>query len=218
VHRLVVLPALLALGCAPTTVFRYSALTPAAKPIAWDGRTPKAGLVAEGSLGTSTVFENYFPKLHDTAVWVGKHSLEGTIGVVPVEGLQIGLHGSFSDYAWAEPSATGTMPLPSHPSLFGMGPDLRLSIPIDREGHFGIGLAGEMLVYSIPYARWTFGGSGSQRFEGYSLSDFGSEMDVVFGGGLYPSYGFGPHNRWGRVFGMIGLTTGFSNDGFTNRA
>jgi hypothetical protein len=41
-------------------------------------------------------------------------------------------------------------------------------------------------------------------------------MDVVFGGGLYPSYGFGPHNRWGRVFGMIGLTTGFSNDGFTN--
>ena len=218
-RRLAALAGLLSIGCAPVTLYRYSALTPAAKPIAWDGRTPRAGFVAEGSLGTSTLFENYFPKLHDTAVWVAKHSLEGTVAVVPVEGFQVGLHGSFADYAWAEPSATGTMPLPSRPNLFGMGPDIRVSIPLDREGHAGIGLAAEMLIYSIPYARWQLGGVPGRpgtSFGGYTLTDFGSETHFVFGGGGYPSYGFGRRNRWRRVLGVLRPTTGFSDDGFTN--
>jgi hypothetical protein len=206
-------------GCAPRTLYRYSALTPAAKPIAWDGRTPRAGLFAEGTYATSTVHPNLAPRLHDTAMWVAEHSLDGTVGVVPMEGVQLGLRGSYADYRWAVPSAAGTMPLPSRPTLLGLGPDLRASLRIGRQG-FAVGVAMQMTVYSVPYARWRLDGPQSApaapRFDGYVLEDFGSELHFVFSGGLYPSWAFGPGGRYGRAFGMLGLTTGFSNDGFTN--
>jgi hypothetical protein len=219
----------------PDTPFRYTALTPAARPIAWDGRGSSGGtLHIEGQASSTEFGVGAFPKdagLHVTALRVSYLSLDGAILLEPVRGVQFGARATYSAYSWSDISTVGTMPLPSHPSLWGVGPEMRVWIPFDKEERFALGIAGNALFYQVPFAEWTqqgctlsstcisstvLAGDNSTQSVTFQLTNSGADTHVVLTGGLYPSYGIGPHARYGSVFLLLGVTQGFSNDGFTD--
>jgi hypothetical protein len=234
---LVFVLALLALPACypPDTPFRYTALTPAARPIAWDGRGSQGGtLHVEGEASSTQYRVGLFPGaagLHDTALHVSTFSLDGALLLEPVRGVEIGARATYSAYAWSDVSTDGTMPLPSRPALWGVGPEMRAWIPFDRNERFAIGVAGNAVFYQVPFAEWTqepctasldcvsstvLGGSGGLQKVTFALTNAGTDTQVVLTGGLYPSVGLGDHARYGSVFLLLGVTEGFSNDGFTN--
>jgi hypothetical protein len=217
-------------GCAPVTQYRYSASVPAARPIPFDGRTPAAGSLSfEGTMTASNVDPNLAPQIHDTAVWVPKWTAEGAALIAVSSRVQLGLRGAYASYDWAEASAVGTMPVPNAQGSWGIGPEIRLSLPIDPRKRFVLGIAGNAMSYSVPFAEWTLNSAGSTGGQQgctqsgacsatYSLHDTSSETHWVYSLGLYPSVAVGDRGQWGHVFGLLGATNGFQNDGFTNTA
>jgi hypothetical protein len=214
-------------ACSPATPYRYSAMTPAARPIAWDGRTAGGGrLHVEGSIAGGSVVENYFPVIHDTALQVPRTTVEGAAHFSPTRGLEFGMRFSYVAYAWTRESAYGTMPLPSRPDLWGVGPEVRGSIPLDRGRKFALGLAANFMHYTIPFAKWvrsscmqsatcvrTATPSGELT---YALANQGTTEQWTYTLGISPSFDDGPEHRYGHVFGVLALTNGFKNDGFTD--
>ncbi len=202
-------------GCVPMTQYRYTGMTPAPRPVAWDGYPSHAGeLHGDVTVTHTDVVENLLPQLHDTALNVASTTIEGNASITPVRGLDIGLRWSYASYAWTEPTALGTMPLPTGTSLFGIGPEIRGSFFVDHDKHFAIGFAASAMLYQIPWAAYTLGSDGMT----YSLATTGTDSDWTLAIGVYPSYSFGPDGRYGTVFGMVGAHTSFRNDGFTNVA
>ena len=200
-------------ACAPITQYRYTGMTPAPRPIAWDGYPSHAGeLHADATVTHTGVFENLFSEIHDTALNVAATTVEGNMSITPVRGLDVGLRWSYAAYAWTKPTAVGTMPLPHDTNLVGIGPEIRGSFSIDHDKRFAIGLAASAMLYQIPWAAYTLGGN----IDGYSLTNTGTDSDWTLALGVYPSYSFGPDGRYGTVFGMLGAHTSFKNDGFTN--
>lgn len=219
-------------GCvAPTTTYRYSAYAPAVRPIPFDGRTAPAGsLHIEGTAANSWVDVNDAPQIHDTALFIPKWTAEGAILLAVSSHVEVGLRGAYADYAWAQQSAIGTMPVPNAPASLGWGPEVRLSFPLDQEKRLALGLAGNFMSYQVPYAEWTLANAGvaatgnppcapsAGMCDGYSLVDTKTESHTVYSFGVYPSYAFGEHGKYGHVFGLFDGTNGFANDGFTNQA
>src|SRR5215467_9079940 len=121
-------------GCEPPiTPYRYTAVIPAAHAMSWDGRTVKDGhLRIEGTITGDSIRRNYTPVLHDTAVHVPDQTLEGAASLAIAPGVEIGGRYAYAAYAWTEVSAEGTLPLPSHPSVWGIGPEARFMIPFDK--------------------------------------------------------------------------------------
>jgi hypothetical protein len=216
-------------GCAPETQYRYTASVPAVRPIAWDGRTPKAMTLGfEGSLTHSDINPKLFPQIHDTAVWVPEWTAEAAAFIAVSSKVQLGLRGAYASYDWARATATGTMPVPGAPGSWGLGPELRLAFPIDKEKHWAIGIAGNYLSYQVPYAEWTLTGPNSTSggatcvpsptcVNDYSLHDTQTESHWVYNLGVYPSYAIGDRGQYGNVVALVGATNGFKNDGFTNQ-
>ena len=222
-------------GCAPVTAYRYTALVPAARPLAWDGRTGQQGsLRLEGTLAKATVERNYAPVEHDTAVHVAEVMVEGAAALAVTSGFEIGVRAAYAQYAWSVPSAVGTEPLPSHPGSWGIGPEVRGTIPIGKARRFAIGLAGNAMNYDVPYAEWSRTGPDSPNGQTtpcapsptctvdssgthYALFSERSEGHWTISFGVYPSYAFGEHGEYGRIFALLGGHTGFQNDGFTDR-
>jgi hypothetical protein len=213
------------LGCVPQTTYRYTALTPAAKPIPWDGRGSPAGtLHLEGS--ATETDERIVPQqagLHRTALYVSGFNVDGAVLIEPAEGVAVGVRGSYAAYGWSHESTYGTMPLPDRPSIFGIGPEFRASIPFDHGHVFALGIAANALHYDIPWAEYTRQGCGGPDTclgvgtrGDYALSNHGSEDFFVLTAGLYPNVALGPHGKYGQVFAMAAITQGFHNDGFTN--
>jgi hypothetical protein len=233
---------LLASGCAPLTQYRYSALTPAAQPVAWDGRTEHEGFARfEGSASGVEVNQNLFPQLHSTALMIPTWTVEGAAMFAVAPHLEIGIRGNYAAYQWTTPSAVGTMPVPDDPPSWGAGPEMRVSLPVDKERHFYIGIVGSAVATQVPYAEWTLTGPyatpatppcnpsatcvlgagqpyGLTAPQPYMLSSTQTETHVVWTLGVVPSYAFGPQGEYGHVFGAISATSGFQNDGFTNTA
>lgn len=196
-------------GCAPMTPYRYSGMTPAAHPIAWDGYPKHAGEVhVEGSASHTMVVENWFPQVHDTALNVAATQIEGTASITPIRGLDVGIRASYAAYRWTEPTAVGTMPLPSHPSLVGVGPEIHGALFLDRHKHVALGIAANVMHYEVPWAAYKLEG------QNYVLMNEGSDSDWTFSGGIYPSYSFGRDGEYGTIFSMLGVHTAFKNDGF----
>jgi hypothetical protein len=212
-------------ACAPTTEYRHTAYVPAVRPIPFDGRTADPGTVRiEGTITSSTVVPNLFPQVGDTAVFVPGWTAEGSVMIAPTKHVELGLRGVYADYDSRQASATGTMPLPNAPSSWGVGPEMRLSFPVDKDQRFAIGIAGNIVYYQVPYAEWQLEGSptastacASSSTCGYSLANSGDEGHFVYSLGLYPSYAFGPRGAYGHAFALLSATNGFSNDGFTNQ-
>jgi hypothetical protein len=217
-------------GCAPTTTYRYSAYAPAVRPIPFDGRTEPTGtLHFEGTATNTTVQENWAPQIHDTALFIPQWTVEGAVLLAVSSHVELGVRAAYADYAWAQPSAVGTMPVPHAPASFGWGPELRLSFPLDEEKRFALGIAGNFMSYQVPYAEWTLVNpsvaatgnapcsTSAASCDGYSLVDTKSESHTVYSIGIYPSYAFGDNGKYGHVFGLFDVTNGFANDGFTNQ-
>ena len=131
----------------------------------------------------------------------------------------------------------GTEPLPSHPTLWGVGPEVRATIAFDHEKHFAVGIGLSYLHYQVPYAAWSLTGQNASPATPecvpgpqctvdpstfgnahYQLASESSEAHWAINMGAYPSYAFGPGGEYGRAFGVIAAHTGYSNDGFTNTA
>jgi hypothetical protein len=226
-------------GCNPETPYRYTALTPAARPIPWDGRAAKGGEVRiEGSISKDTVYQKAFPQLHDTALNVPEMTAEGSISIAPIKNFEMGIRGSYAAYAWSQPSIDGTEPLPSHPAVWGIGPEFKGTISIDKKRRFAIGLAGNFMRYETPYAEWSLTGPNSTNGQTtectpsptctvdpqtlnnahYNLFAEKSEGHFSMTLGVYPSFDFTGTGEYGHVFGVLAGTTGFENDGFTDQA
>lgn len=218
-------------GCAPDTPYRYTAMTPAPRAIPWDGRGNHAGtLHFEGSAASSGISVASIPKapeIHTTALHVAALSMDGAILIEPVQGVQVGFRGSYTSYDWTRETAFGTMPMPNKPSLFGLGPEVRIWLPFDRDERFALGIAGNVLHYDIPFAEWTRADcvntpdcAGTPTFSSggasYVLTHQSSEPRFVWNLGLYPSFGLGAHARYGNIVAMLAATQGFQNDGFTD--
>jgi hypothetical protein len=216
------------LGCAPLTQYRYSAVTPTAQPIAWDGVVEREGFARfEGTIAGSSVNENLFPGINSTALMIPQWTVEGAATIAVAKYVEIGVRGMYSAYPWTQPTAVGTMPVPDAPPTWGAGPEMRLSIPLDKEKHFAFGIVGNVMVTSVPYAEWTLTGALSTTnpvacvpsatcVQGYTLSSTQTETHFVWTLGVVPSYSIGPQGEYGHVFAGITATTGFQNDGFTN--
>lgn len=215
-------------ACAPVTQYRYSAVTPTAQPIAWDGRTEKEGFARfEGTVVGSSVNENLFPHVDSTALMVPQWTVQGAGMLAVAKVLEIGVRGSYSAYQWTQPSAVGTMPVPDAPPTWGVGPEMRIAVPLDKERHFYFGIVGNVMVTTVPYAEWTLTGPlaspvtpactpSATCVQSYTLSSTQTETHFVWTLGLVPSYAFGPAGAYGHVFAGITATTGFQNDGFTD--
>jgi hypothetical protein len=216
-------------GCAPQTQYRYSASVPAVRPIAWDGRTPKGtSVTVEGTLTHTDIGTKLFPQPHDTAVWVPEWTGEATALLAVSSHVQLGLRGAYASYEWARASAAGTMPVPGASATTGFGPEVRLSFPLDPERRWAIGIAGNYMLYQVPYAEWTLTGPGSTTgtpacapsptcVADYALHDTRTEGHWVYDVGIYPSYAIGDGGRYGHVIAQLGATSGFKNDGFTDQ-
>lgn len=202
-------------ACAPITPYRYTGLTPAPRPIAWDGYPSHAGEVhAELSGSHTSVYENLFPQVHDTALHVAATTVEGAASITPVRGLDIGVRASYAAYAWSRPSAVGTMPLPSRPNLWGVGPEVRGAFFVDHGKHMAIGLAANLMHYQVPWAAYALDTATTT----YKLMQEGSDSDWTMALGVYPSYSFGRDGEYGTAFAMLGAHTSFKNDGFATTA
>ncbi|MEO8876679.1 MAG: hypothetical protein ABI461_13895 [Polyangiaceae bacterium] len=236
---LVAAGAYVAFGCNPETPYRYTALTPAARPIPWDGRAAPAGeLRIEGAISKDTVYQKAFPQIHDTALNVPELTVEGSISIAPIKGFEMGIRGAYSSYSWSQPSIDGTEPLPSHPSVWGVGPELKGTIAIDKKRRFAIGLAGNIMRYETPYAEWQLTGPNTADAQNtpctpsptctvdpqtlnnshYSLFAEKTEAHMTASFGVYPSFDFTGTGEYGHVFGILAGHTGFENDGFTDKA
>lgn len=218
---------LAASACTPTTQYRYSALIPAAHPLSWDGRTAKDGtLRLEGTLTAATLVRNMNPQIGDTAVHVPNATLEGAAFLAVVPGVELGVRYSYAAYAWSDESAQGTLPLPSQPSVSGIGPEARFMIPFDRRREWTLGIAGNFMRYTIPYAEWelsTMCTPGTTTCVAdptsgatYHIFDERSEAHYTFNIAAYPSVALGRTGEFGHVFGGLSAHTGFKNQGFTN--
>jgi hypothetical protein len=206
-------------GCVPTTTYRNTGLVPAAHALPWDGRTVPAGsLRVEGTFVASNVAENGDPQIGDTALYVTHSALEGAMTMAVATGFEIGLRVAYARFAWAEPSALGTLPLAGNPTLWGAGPELRMSLPIGH-GAFALGLAGNLMNYRIPYAEWQADASCAPSptcTQGFSLAEQKSSGHITLNLAIYPSVAVGPGGRDGHFFAGLSAHSGFKNDGFTN--
>jgi hypothetical protein len=201
-------------GCVPITPYRYTGMTPAPRPIAWDGYPSHAGEVhGEVALSHTAVYEKLSPQIHDTALHVAATTIDGAASITPVRGLDVGLRWSYAAYAWTRPSANGTMPLPSRPDLWGVGPEVRGSFFVDHDKHVALGIAANLMHYQVPWAAYALSGSST-----YDLMAQGSDSDWTMSFGFYPSYSFGPDGKYGTAFAMLAAQTSFKNDGFATTA
>jgi hypothetical protein len=218
------------LGCAPQTPYRYTAMVPPVRPIAWDGRTARPGtLRLEGNLAANDVIENLAPQVGDTALLVPKATAGGAALLTVTSGFELGVRGEYAAYAWNIPSAVGTMPLPNRPSVWGIGPEFRGAFPLDKQKKFALGFAANVMHYNVPSAEWVLTGPGSTASTspcvpsptcvyGYQLASQMTEGHWDVSLGIYPSYGFGKGGEYGHIYAMLGAHTGYSNEGFTNVA
>jgi hypothetical protein len=209
-------------ACVPDTPYRYTAMVPPVRPMTWDGATARNGsLRVEGNIAGAGVLTNLVPQLHDTALLVPRTTLGAAATLAVASGFEFGARATYAAYAWNTESAVGTQPLPSAPSLLGVGPELHGTIRFGNEKRFGLGIAANALYFSVPYAEWQAEACMPSRtcVDGYSLVDERTEGRWALNLGLYPSYAPGPPGRkYGRVFVMMGLHTGYKNDGFTDAA
>jgi hypothetical protein len=221
-------------ACSPLTSYRYTGYVPASHAMAWDGRTAKDGSIrVEGSMVQATVDRNIDPKIHDTALRVPNVTLEGAAFIALFPGFEIGGRYAYAAYAWGEPSAQGTLELPSHPSLWGVGPEMRATIPFDKKKKFALGIGGSWMRYETPYAEWQlvpncdithsdcFYDTYAQNKNAgvyYKLVDEKSESHTALSIAVIPSIQLGDGDEYGHVFGGFTMHTGFKNDGFTNTA
>jgi hypothetical protein len=225
----VALPLLgLLVACSPSTTYRYSALTPAAHPLAWDGTIAKEGrLRLEGTLTRDALYTNLFPVLHDTALHVPSATLEGAATLAISRDVELGARYSYASYEWSQATATGTPPLPDHPHVSGFGPEIRIAIPLDRRRRFTLGLGGNLMNYTTPYSEWQICpcAPGSNVFvdtssiganTAYGLVQQGTETHWATNFAIYPSFNLSDDGRMGHVFGGISAHTAFKNDGFTD--
>jgi hypothetical protein len=215
-------------ACTPDTKYRYSAFVPSARALSWDGRTAKDGsLRLEGAISGVTVNRNMTPTRDDTGLRVPNTTLEGvgTLAIAP--GLELGGRYSYAAYAWGDMSAQGTMPLPSHPSVWGVGPEARGTIPFDRQKRFALGISGNFMRYQIGYAEWQrdpgctpgptcvidYSTAANTR---YRLNTERSESHWTMNVGVYPSVQISPDGELGHLFFGLAAHTGFKNKGFTD--
>jgi hypothetical protein len=146
---------LLAVGCTPTSQYRYTGMVPAARPLPFDGRTAEKGTVrVEGTLTTQIVQENEVPALHDSALHVPEVTVDGAAAYAANDHVELGLRFSYASYASTQPTAAGTVPLPDRPSLIGAGPEMRSTITLDPEDKWAIGIAWNLMRYAMPTAAW----------------------------------------------------------------
>ena len=209
----------LAVGCVPQTSYRNTGLIPAAHALDWDGRTvPKGSIRVEGTMLGTTIGENLAPQVHDTALFVPGLTLEGAATIAIAQGCELGVRVAYSQYSWSNASALGTMPLVGEPGLWGVGPEVRMTIPLNPQKQWAIGIAGNLMNYQIPYAEWQAAScsGGETCFEGYSLVEQQTSAHLVLNAGIYPSFQLGPEGRYGHVFGALSAHAAFKNDGFTD--
>ena len=216
-------------ACTPSTNYRYTGLVPAAHALAWDGRTAADGsLRLEGSMAQSTVRRDIVPVRGDTALRVPNTTLEGAAFLAAVPNIELGVRYAYAAYAWSEPSAEGTMSLPSHPSVWGIGPEIRAAIPFDKRKRFMVGVAANVMRFDVPYAEWqktpacmlgptcafdTYAGDAGTY---YKLVDEKSEAHFTLAIAVYPSLLLGQDGEYGHVFGGFAVHSAFKNDGFTD--
>jgi hypothetical protein len=216
------LACILAAGCAPTTNYRYTGLVPAARPLAWDGRTAPAGsLRLEGAAEFSTIHENLTPQIHDTALHIPNATLEGAAMIAIVPGFELGGRFAYSPYEWSQESAVGTLPLLNDPAAWGIGPEMHVTVPLDHDERWALGIAANVMNYQVPYAKWqlNMGCTPSPTcIAGYTLVEQKSEGHVTLNLAAYPSVSLGKRGELGHVFGGLSAHTGFKNDGFTDMA
>jgi hypothetical protein len=223
-------------GCTPQTKYRYTGYVPAARALAWDGRTAKDGtLRVEGTMSMATVHRNLDPQPHDTALRVPDTTLEGAAFLAITNQVEIGARYSYAAYAWGEPTAVGTMPLPSRPSVWGVGPEIRATLNLDKRKEFAIGVAANIMRYETPYAEWENvpGGctisatcvldpyafnTGGRTSAYYRLNGERSESHLTLNIAVYPSVALGKDAELGHVFGGFAVHSTFKNDGFTDIA
>lgn len=214
-------------ACSTPSPYRYSAMVPAARPIPFDGRTAEKGtLRVEGAVTKSEVDRRDFPQLHDTAVWVPHTQLEASGAIAVSRKVEIGARFAYTNFDWARASAVGTMPFPNKPSMWGVGPEVRATFPLDREQRFAIGIAGHFMQYRMPIGRWSRTPScaagdtcqvdPSSGGTIYRLDEQRLESRWTYAMGVYPTVAFGDRGRYGHLIGHVGWVEGFQNDGFTD--
>jgi hypothetical protein len=221
-------------GCTPATDYRYTGLVPAARALAWDGRTsPDGSLRIDGTMSSTSVHRNLDPQAHDTALHVPNTTFEGSAHLAATPEVELGARYAYAAYDWSEASAQGTMPLPSKPSVWGVGPEIRATIPLDRRKQWAIGLAGNLMRYETPYAEWQLLKSGTCNpnadvkcaFDPFAFSRAGayytlnaerSESHVTMNIAVYPSLALGRDGDYGHLFGGFAVHSTFKNDGFTD--
>ncbi len=80
-----------AAGCVPQSTYRYTALVPAARPLSWDGRTTRSGLLRlEGTAVIESIRRELAPQPHDTALYAPRATLEGAAAIAVTSGLELG--------------------------------------------------------------------------------------------------------------------------------
>lgn len=223
----------LATACAPQTKYRNTAVVPAARPLAWDGRTAgrdsfrvEGSLALEGGLADTDGVLQTVPEVGGTAVRVPETSLDGLVGIGLGEHVELGLRGSYAAYAWTRATTRGTMPIPSRSSLWGMGPEARFAFPI---GDFvTLGGAANLVYYRVPIARYERVDETCSHFSDgtiptystqdcqYDLVDEGSQTTGAFSGALIVGINLDRAHEYGHFVASLSFAETFENDGFSD--
>lgn len=217
-------------GCTPSSQYRYTGMVPAARPIPFDGRTAEKGTARlEGSMTHEIVQEQQVPALHDSALHVPETTLEAS-GVYSIhDHVELGMRFSYAHYAWTGGTAVGAPPIPDRPSQIGAGPEMRFTFPLDREQRWAIGLAWNLMRYSLPSAEWERTAScapgprcyrdpltSSPDVTYYSFRQTTAESVWLLNLSGLLSFAFGDRGDLGHVFGGFAFHPTFGNDGFTD--
>jgi hypothetical protein len=213
-------------GCAPQTAYRNAAMIPAAHPVAWSGHTVGEGkLRIDGNVMHAGVVTDLLPSVNQSALHVPETTVEGSAGLGLHEYVEIGARVSYAAYRWAERSAVGTAPIIARDAIYGVGPELRVAVPLDKKKRFVIGGAFNALLYQLPYSRWEnitpaqpctladLGACGvGWNNATYKLTEQGSSSRIAWNAAITPSITFDP--RFGYGFLSLGAHSGYKNDGF----
>ncbi len=227
---LFVVAGLFGAGCTPSSQYRYTGMVPAARPIPFDGRTAEKGtVVLEGSMTTQSVERNVAPVLHDSALHVPELTVDGSAAYAVSDHIELGVRLSYARYGWTEETAAGTPPLPDKPSMLGAGPEMRAKISLDQGDLWTLGIAWNLMRWSMPIAEWQKTGScapGPSCYVDpltatvsptyYQYASSTTQEAWLLSLSVLLSRAFGEHGEYGHVFGGFAFHQTFGNDGFTD--
>lgn len=209
------LPILLFFCCVPSDPYRREALVPGQQPPPYRGEPlGQKHVEIQAQIAGSEIWEET-PKLHDPALWIPEYHINASILVGATDFLDLGLLFTYAHGSFAQPSRTGTPPMPEDgKDLFAIGPQIGVAGKFLSGQLFG-GAYVSLQYVRIPWSEWErYNYDHEDIYSGeYRLRQSDYDHDLYYRVGLYLG---GRPVHWLAINAGLVISANWVNDGFSN--